>query len=151
MKIVGFVVAMALSASAFAQSCYVLSTLDASLAETVSDSIPAEICVDQVAIDLRSSTIEVVSSKSPSAVQGLKLTSLVRQTEDQYSFESSGVVSEFDYGTRQEKITLKVSGRTDFLGQGDASALSVSVDAFINSDPFHSEGYTYPMVYELRK
>lgn len=109
-----------------AQKCYVLSALDAKRA---TDLVPEQICLETIKVDLATDTIDVYSYFFNDLFKNMKLNSLIRQSEDFYSFKSSNTFynSENEQSGQIERLTVLLSGKVDFNGYGDPAELNVEV------------------------
>jgi hypothetical protein len=134
-----------------AQTCYVL---DAEQAGEADAEIPLEICLETLNIDVttHANDISVYSYFQPQLFQGLKVTSLIRQNEDQYTFKASNILLDrWESGCGEgQTVELTISGLTDFLGTGDVTRLEVSVTETTLHDVCHSHPQTTKFIYQAR-
>lgn len=129
-----------------AQVCYTIAAADQARAHS---ELPLELCFEKLNVHLSEpiyeteETIEVYSyfSQYSKYLNTLKLTSLIRSTEDEYSYKAESVLvnrseSHCDDGV---KITLQMDGRVDIAGYGDISAQNVTLTQVTQADTCHSK------------
>lgn len=122
-----------------AQACYVL---DAPSKVQAVALVPQQICLETLNIDPANQEIQIYSyfKHFQDLFNNMKVTSLIRVTEDNYKYEAEKVLVD-DEGPacgNLTKIVLKVSGLVDFMGYGDVSAQTVKVEQTLNNDVCHS-------------
>lgn len=122
-----------------AQVCY-----DIQKTQYVPTNVPSQICLETLDINPMNNTISIYSYFYPKFYTNVKLTSLIRITEDNYSFKAESVLfNEWNSGCGDgETVTMHISGLTDFNGSGDISALKISVEQDFTNDTCHSEPQT---------
>ena len=128
-----------------AQVCYTIAAEDQARA---ANELPLELCFETVAVHLADpinkteDTFEVYSYFSAYSVylKTLKLTSLIRVTEDAYSYNAESVLVDRDGKHCEDslKITLQMDGQVDFMGQGDIGAQNVTLTQISKVDTCHS-------------
>ncbi len=129
------------------QKCYFLSSLQA----ITDDKIPAEICLEDVALDPATGKVSIHSYFFPKMFENLEVDSLIRQTEDRFSFTVSKVLfNSLDSGCDQgESVKLIIGGEADFVGTVNNEVLNITVQHHIIGNTCHSQGYTKIYKYSL--
>lgn len=116
------------------QSCYSLQKLHAP------ESIPQTVCVEEVSLDVATNSLTIYSYFQAPLYKSLKTTSVIRQTEDTYSFKAESLVYNVTGGgcEEAESVRLLFSGIADFNGYVDPTTLSVQVEHDYTVDSCHS-------------
>ncbi len=127
------------------QVCYTIAEAD--YAKAVSE-LPVELCFEKLNVHLADpvnkteDSIEVYSYFNHYAVylNTLKLTSLIRITEDAYSYKAESVIVDREESHCEDsvKITLQFDGQVDFTGYGDIGAQNVTLTQTTKDDVCHS-------------
>ena len=124
-----------------AQVCYQLQN-----AKNAPKEIPQEVCLETLNIYPQYNTINIYSYFYPNLFKGMKLNSLIRNTEDSYKFKAENVLlEEWDFGCGEgNKITLFVDGKTDFNGNGqnELGQLDISIEQDFTNDTCHTRPQT---------
>jgi len=157
MKIIGSLLVLLLSLDVFAgpeehksaQSCYILQAQPGAY---IPPAMPSTVCLENLLIDPRTQAITVESYFQPSLFESMKVTKFSRTDADIYSFEASGILSEYwNSGCSDgELVRLTLKGQVDSLGIGSPSQLQVSVDVESTRDTCHSEPQSETFVYLLQ-
>ncbi len=122
-----------------AQACYVLDA--ASKAQAI-NLVPEVICFETLNIDPANSEIQVYSyfKSYQDTFSNLKITSLIRNTEDTYKYKAEKVLI-YEEGPACGKLTnlvLKMNGIVDFMGFGDITSQTLKVEQTLSNDVCHS-------------
>lgn len=122
-----------------AQVCYYIQKT-----QYVPTNVPSQICLETLDVNPMNSTISIYSYFYPKFYTNVKLTSLIRKTEDNYSFKAESILlNEWQSGCGDgETVTMHISGLTDFNGSGDIYTLEISVEQNFTNDTCHSEPQT---------
>jgi len=121
------------------QACYSIQDRDLS---NVSYFAPKEICFEELTVDTKASKIYVYSNSSnyQQYLNDLKLTSLIRQTEDVFSYRAESVI--FEQAERHcedgIKLILKFEGNVDFSGFGNIDSQNLTLVQEYKADVCHS-------------
>jgi len=122
-----------------AQTCYSIKEQDLN---SVSEFAPKEICFEELSINTNNDQIYVYSyfSHFQKYLKELRLTSLIRQTEDSFSYEAENVFFEQKERHCEDgiKLTLKFKGNVDFMGQGNIEDQKLSLVQETKADVCHS-------------
>lgn len=131
-----------------AQTCYYLNTADAS---TAAASVPRSVCLESLSINPMTSALYIYSYFQSSLFQGTKVTSLIRTTEDSYSFVAkNSLLNNWQSGCGEgESTALVLSGITDFNGVGEVDKLQVKVVYSSTNDTCHSRPSTTEYLYSV--
>lgn len=130
------------------QTCYDL--VDAVAAPA---SIPREVCLESLFIDTDKRVAYVSSPSQSSYFKNIDITSLIRKTEDAFSFTLQKSILIYFAGTCDvtEFVDLMISGEVDYAGDGDVATLNVSVRRTYTPDSCHSDDRETIYQYSLRK
>jgi hypothetical protein len=131
-----------------AQSCYGLE--DGQLA--VPASVPQEICLEDLNINLENESIIVYSYFQPYLFKNLVVKTLTRKNEDAYSFKASSTVVSHVETTcgAGEFVDLEISGLVDLLGTAEVQYLSIEVKREVTNDSCHSHPQVETFKYRLK-
>ncbi len=123
-----------------AQTCYSLVDQDLS---KVSDLAPKELCFEELSINTNENKLYVYSyfNHYQKFLNDLKITSLIRQTEDAYSYKAEKVLFEQTERHCEDglKLVLKLEGNVDFAGYGDIGSQNLSLVQETKADVCHSK------------
>ncbi len=121
------------------QSCYFL---DAASKTQAINLVPEQICFETLNIDPANQEIQVYSyfKQYQDLFNQMKVTSLIRNTEDTYKYAAEKVLVDEDGAGcgNLTKIVIKMSGLVDFMGYGDVSAQNLKVEQTLSNDVCHS-------------
>lgn len=131
------------------QVCFGISAKDQSEA---APEVPRELCFESISIEPLQQKIEVYSyfSAYSQYLQGLNLTSLIRNTEDTYVYIAQSVIFSKPEQHCEDglKVTLQMEGVTDFMGAGDISQQNLSIIQEKKADICHSNSSVKKFVLE---
>jgi hypothetical protein len=151
-----FLLVTLLSVSAFAgpedhifnQTCYDLVKTEG---QVLNKSVPEEICLETLNIDLSRETIAIESYFQAGYYSKMKVTYLARKNEDYYAFRARNNLK-YDWiscGTG-ETVALELRGLVSNYGEGFVDQLEVFVETENTYDSCHSESEINYYNYKLR-
>jgi hypothetical protein len=131
------------------QVCYSIDNKDQ--AKAISE-VPLQLCFEKLTVFLADpvnrtqDSIEVYSyfNYYQTHLQNLKLTSLIRQTEDSYAYQAESVLVDRAESHCEDgvKVTLQLEGEVDFTGYGNIGEQRVTLIQETKADVCHSTAQT---------
>lgn len=131
-----------------AQVCYNLS---AKQIATKGEHVPLQVCLEDISINTEKNVASIYSYFNQDLFKNVKVSSLIRQTEDKYRFELTSIIHE-DWEVicgEGQTVTLKIKGEADFTGAVSKEALTVTVEDEFTNDSCHSPGRMTEYIYSL--
>ncbi len=156
MKLAVSVLALVFSTVAFAgpedhfqnQTCYRANVKSDVVLPT---GVPAEICLEEVVVNLETNSISVFSYFQPEVWEDLGLITLIKRSEAEFKFLASKMLSENSDTAcgKAEFVELYVIGLTDVKGKGNPNAVEINITHRVTQDSCHLEGETTIYQYQI--
>lgn len=137
MKSIFFAVAVVISQVSFAgpeerlnNNCFLATS-------EVPQGMSAYVCYEGLSLGLQDN--KLYSGASQMLPSKMELTSLIRKTEDVYMFVAQPEVMNVEESVcgKTTRVTLKISGRADFIGVVDESSVKIDATVEVNNDWCH--------------
>jgi hypothetical protein len=117
--------------------CY---QLEGSLDQNDLKEVPAQICFEQIQIDVNKNKAHIESYFHADLYQQTSLIYLIRASEDHYKFATSSLI--YDHNDMvcgdTNTLSIMISGVSDFLGAVDKTQVNVVVEHEYTNDNCHS-------------